>query len=225
MKKISELVLYKDHHIMVFNKPGGLPTQDDKSGDPSLHRMAMAYAHRDLYVIHRLDRRVSGVLAFAKTKPAAAHLSKQWKEQKVKKIYIGIVPSMEIPERGQLTHYLTYDNKKNISYAHKEQVADSDEAQLHYQVLQQLDNFMVLRIDLISGRKHQIRAQLAAIDLPIRGDIKYGSKRTNPDEAIDLHAYKMHFQHPSKQDRQKIVAPLPEGSLWGHVDTELLQSI
>ncbi len=225
MKKISELVLYKDHHIMVFNKPAGLLTQGDKSGDPSAHRMAMAYAHRDLYVVHRLDRRVSGVLAFAKTKAAAAHLSKQWEGHKVKKIYIGIVPTMEIPERGKLQHFLTYDNKQNITYTHDAPLANADEAELHYQVIQQLDNFMVLRIDLISGRKHQIRAQLSAFGIPIRGDIKYGSKRTNPDGAIDLHAYKLHFQHPAKSEHQKIVAPLPEGSLWEHIDAAILLSI
>ena len=225
MKKISELILYKDHHIMVFNKPGGLPTQEDKSGDPSAHKMAMAYAHRDLYVVHRLDRRVSGVLAFAKTKPAAAHLSKQWKAHTVRKIYIGIVPTMEIPEQGTLHHFLTYDNKKNMTYTHEAQTADADEAELHYQVIQQLDNFMVLRIDLISGRKHQIRAQLAAFGMPIRGDLKYGSKRSNPDGAIDLHAYKLHFQHPAKLDQQTLIAPLPEGGLWDHVNTDLLKSI
>jgi 23S rRNA pseudouridine1911/1915/1917 synthase len=225
MKKISDLVLYKDHHIMVFNKPGGLPAQEDKTGDLSAHKMAMAYAHRDLYVVHRLDRRVSGILAFAKTKSAAAHLSRQWEAHKVKKIYIGIVPAMEIPEHGKLHHYLTYDNKKNITYTHDTPMAGADEAELHYQVIQQLDNFMVLRIDLISGRKHQIRAQLAAIGLPIRGDIKYGSKRTNPDGAIDLHAYTLVFQHPAKLDQQKLIAPLPEGGLWDHIDTAFLKSI
>lgn len=225
MKRISELVLYKDHHLMVFNKPGGLPTQDDKSGDPSMHRMAMAYAHRDLYLVHRLDRRVSGVLALAKTKSAATHLSKQWKEQKVKKIYFGIVPTREIPVSGRLIHFLTYDNKKNVTYTHDEPIEGAEEAQLSYKVIQQLDNFMVLQIDLISGRKHQIRAQLAAIDLPIRGDIKYGSKRTNPDGAIDLHAYQLQFQHPVKLEQQQIIAPLPGGALWDHLTLELIQSI
>jgi 23S rRNA pseudouridine1911/1915/1917 synthase len=225
MKKISELVLYKDHHIMVFNKPGGLPTQEDKTGDLSAHKMAMAYAHRDLYVVHRLDRRVSGILAFAKTKPAAAHLSKQWETNQVKKIYIGIVPAAEIPEQGKLHHFLTYDNKKNITYTHDTQTAGADEAELHYQVIQPLDNFLVLKIDLISGRKHQIRAQLAAFGIPVRGDIKYGSKRTNPDGAIDLHAYKLHFIHPAKLDHQMVIAPLPEGGLWDHVDTAVLKRI
>ena len=225
MKRISELVLYKDHHLIALNKPAGLPVQEDKTGDPSAHRMAMAYAHRDLYLVHRLDRRVSGVVVFAKTKEAAALMSKQWEENKVKKIYLGIVPTADIPPAGQLKHYLTYDNKLNITYTSDEPKAGADEALLHYQVLQQFDNFMLLRIDLITGRKHQIRAQLSALGVPIRGDIKYGSKRTNPDGTIDLHAYKLQFQHPSKQEYMKVIAPLPEEGLWQHVDKELVKGI
>jgi 23S rRNA pseudouridine1911/1915/1917 synthase len=225
MKRISELVLYKDHHLIALNKPAGLPVQEDKTGDPSAHRMAMAYAHRDLYVVHRLDRRVSGVVVFAKTKEAAALMSKQWEENKVKKIYLGIVPTADIPAAGQLKHYLTYDNKLNITYTSDEAKAGADEALLHYQVLQQFDNFMLLRIDLITGRKHQIRAQLSALGVPIRGDIKYGSKRTNPDGTIDLHAYKLQFQHPSKQEYMKVIAPLPEEGLWQHVDKEVIKGI
>jgi 23S rRNA pseudouridine1911/1915/1917 synthase len=221
MKKISELILYKDHHLIALNKPAGLPVQDDKTGDPSAHRMAMAYAHRDLYLVHRLDRRVSGVVVFAKTKTAAAALSKQWEEHKIKKIYLGIVPEADIPPTGELRHYLTYDNKLNITYASSEPKPGADEAILHYEVLQHLDHFMVLRIDLITGRKHQIRAQLAALGVPIRGDIKYGSKRTNPDGAIDLHAYKLIFQHPARPEYKKIIAPLPEEGLWKHVNGEL----
>lgn len=225
MKRISELVLYKDHHLIALNKPAGLPVQEDQTGDPSAHRMAMAYAHRDLYLVHRLDRRVSGVVVFAKTKEAAALMSRQWEENKVKKIYLSIVPTADIPAAGQLKHYLTYDNKLNITYTSDEPKVGADEALLHYQVLQQFDNFMLLRIDLITGRKHQIRAQLSALGVPIRGDIKYGSKRTNPDGTIDLHAYKLQFQHPSKQEYMKVIAPIPEEGLWQHVDKELIKGI
>jgi len=217
MKKISELILYKDHHLLALNKPAGIPSQQDPTEDTSAHRMAMAYAHRDLYLVHRLDRRVSGVLLFAKTKPDAAHLAKQWEARKVKKIYYGTVPSKEIPPTGQLTHYLAFDQKQNVTTASDQQLPGTEESLLHYEVLQQLENFMVLKIDLISGRKHQIRAQLAAIGCPIRGDIKYGSKRTNPDASIDLHAYSLQFQHPTKQQFIKIVAPFPEEGLWPNV--------
>jgi len=217
MKKISELILYKDHHLLALNKPSGLPSQQDQTEDTSAHRMAMAYAHRDLYLVHRLDRRVSGVLLFAKTKEDAAHLAKQWEARKVKKIYYGIVPEKEMAPIGQLTHYLTFDQKQNVTTASDTLRPGAEEAILHYEIIQHLENFMVLKIDLITGKKHQIRAQLAAIDCPIRGDIKYGSKRTNPDASIDLHAYSLQFQHPTKQQYMKIVAPFPEEGLWEHV--------
>lgn len=218
MKKISELILFKDHHLLALDKPAGLPAQDDKTGDPSAHRMAMAYAHRDLYIIHRLDRRVSGVLLFAKTKQAAASLSTQWQDHSITKIYLGIVPEADIPAKGELVHYLTYDAHKNMTYAHTEPIAGADEARMTYEVVQHLDHFMLLRIQLITGRKHQIRAQLGAYGLPLRGDIKYGSKRTNPDGTIDLHAYKLQFKHPSRGTDMILTAPLPEEGLWAHID-------
>lgn len=218
MKRISELILYKDHHLLALNKPAGLPTQEDKTGDPSAHRMAMAYAHRDLFIIHRLDRRVSGVLLFAKTKQDAATLSAQWQDHSIRKTYLGIVPEADIAPKGQLIHYLTYDSYKNITNAHPTMTPGADEARMTYEVIQHLDHFMLLRIELITGRKHQIRAQLSALGLPIRGDIKYGSKRTNTDSAIDLHAYQLQFNHPSRCTGMTLVAPLPEDGLWSHID-------
>src|SRR5688572_23072811 len=118
MQRISDLIIYKDHHIIAFNKPSGLATQQDKSGEKNAHQMAMAYAHRDLYLVHRLDQRVSGVLVFAKTKEAAGYLSKQWEEKTTNKIYYGIVPTAQIPETAVLKHYLSYDNKANVTTAH-----------------------------------------------------------------------------------------------------------
>jgi 23S rRNA pseudouridine1911/1915/1917 synthase len=214
MKRISDLVLYKDHHVIALNKPAGLPAQQDKSGEKNAHQMAMAYAHRDLYLVHRLDQRVSGVLLFAKNKEAAAILSKQWNNETTQKIYLAIVPHADIPSHGRLNHFLTYNNKTNITTAHDKEVPGSDRAILDYKVLHHLENYMVLEIQLITGRKHQIRAQLAAMGIPIRGDIKYGSKRTNEDSSIDLHAYSLEFIHPSTKQSMKIVAPLPEGGLW-----------
>ena len=217
MKRISELVLNKDHHLIGFNKPSGLPSQQDKSEDPSIHRMAMAYAHRDLYVVHRIDRRVSGVIVFAKTKAAAKFLSDQWIAHTVKKIYYAIVPVADIAPSGRLVHYLTYDYTNNISTAHAEAMPVADEAILEYKVVSQLENFMVLEIQLITGRKHQIRSQLAALGIPVRGDVKYGSKRTNENGSIDLHAYSLEFNHPTTNKPLKLVAPFPEEGLWKHV--------
>ncbi len=225
MKKISELVLYKDHHLIALNKPAGMPANEDPSGHPSAHRLAMAYAHRDLYVVHRLDRRVSGVIVFAKTKSTAAALSKLWEQKKVKKIYLALVQAVDIPPVGQLLHYLTYDNEKNITYTHDAPLVGADEAILQYQVLQQLDHYLLVRIDLISGRKHQIRAQMAAIGAPVRGDIKYGARRTTQQTGIDLHAFKLQFLHPTRQEYIKIIAPVPDISIWPEIDQRVLEEI
>lgn len=217
MTRISNLILHKDHHLIAINKPAGLATQQDKSGEKNAHQMMMAYAHRDLYIIHRLDQRVSGVLLFAKTKEAAGTMSKQWNDKTTRKIYYGIVPIIDIPETDTLTHYITYDNKNNISTAHTEPLSGADESRLEYRIIQKLENFMVLEIHLLTGRRHQIRAQLAAIGAPIRGDIKYGSKRTNENGSIDLHAYSLEFLHPSNKKPMKLIAPFPEEGLWQHV--------
>ncbi|MDQ3018042.1 MAG: RluA family pseudouridine synthase [Bacteroidota bacterium] len=218
MEKISDLILYKDHHLIAINKPAGLPTQKDKSGEANAHQLIMAYAHRDIYVVHRLDQRVSGVLLFTKSKNAAAELARQWKENFVKKTYYGIVPIADIPSEGTLTHYLTYDHHNNITTSHAERLEKSDESILEYKVIKHLDNFMVLEINLLTGRKHQIRSQLSAIGIPIKGDIKYGSKRTNEYNAIDLHAYSISFLHPSNGKLFTITAPFPEEGLWNLVE-------
>lgn len=219
MKKISDLILYRDHHLIVFNKPAGIPSQEDPTGDPSLHRMAMAYAHRDLHLIHRLDRRVSGIMVLAKTPQVAAHLSKQWQEHTVTKYYLAIVEKPhKLHREGTLTHYLSFDSKQNTTQVSDEPGEGREEAVLHYTHVHALDNFDVLRVQLIHGRKHQIRAQLAHMEAPVRGDIKYGSKRTNPDRAIDLHAYELELMHPTRHERMKITAPLPEGGLWEKIE-------
>src|SRR5688500_14324626 len=168
MTRISDLILHKDHHLIAINKPAGLATQQDKSGEKNAHQMMMAYAHRDLYLVHRLDQRVSGVLVFAKTKEVAAFLSKQWEEKTTSKIYYGIVPISPIPESAVLKHYLSYDNKNNVTTAHDDLESGGAESILEYKIIQQLENFMVLQIRLITGRKHQIRAQLSAMGIPIQ---------------------------------------------------------
>lgn len=225
MGRISDLVLYKDHHLLALNKPAGMPAQEDPTGDPSLHRLAMAYAHRDLHLVHRLDRRVSGVMVFAKTKTAAAHLARQWEAQSVSKTYLAIVARDEALTPATLTHFLTYDKAAGKTIAHPDRVDGADEAVLSFAPVQLFDQYMVLRIDLHTGRKHQIRAQLAAIGLPIKGDVKYGAKRTNAEGHIDLHAYALGFLHPSTHAPLRIVAPVPTAGLWSQLDAEVLGGI
>lgn len=217
MGRISDLILYKDHHLLALNKPAGMPAQEDLSGDSSLHKLAMAYAHRDLFIVHRLDRRVSGVMVFAKTRAAAADLARQWDDHTVRKIYLAFTPLQEAEGRISLTHYLTYDKAQGKTIAHPEAIAGADPAMLTYERICDLDQYMLLRIELQTGRKHQIRAQLAAAGLPIKGDIKYGAKRTNPEGHIDLHARSLAFLHPSTRAPMHIVAPWPSTGLWTHI--------
>lgn len=219
MKRISDYILYKDHQFIGFNKPAGMLTQEDESGDATAVRLAMAYAHRDLYVIHRLDRPVSGVVLFAKTKEMAGAISKQWHDPSVVKTYLAIVPDNPDTTSREITHFLTFDNKRNITSASDVEEQGSVKAVLNFEVLERLDQYMVLKINLQSGRKHQIRAQLAAIGLPVRGDIKYGSKRTNPDAGIDLHAYSLRFIHPMRNTPIELTAPVPDSGLWKHIST------
>jgi 23S rRNA pseudouridine1911/1915/1917 synthase len=224
--RISDLILYKDHHLMAFNKPAGMPAQEDPSGDPSLHRLAMAYAHRDLYLVHRLDRRVSGVMVFAKTKQAATDLARQWDAQTVRKVYLAFVPLDErIDGTVELKHYLTYDKSTGRTLAHDQSVPGADEASLAFSVAARMEQYMLLRIELHTGRKHQIRAQLAAIGLPVKGDIRYGSKRTNPEGHIDLHAHALTFLHPSTQAQLRIVAPVSAAGLWTHIPGDILNTL
>lgn len=222
MGRIGDLILYKDHHLLALNKPAGMPAQEDPSGDPSLHRLAMAYAHRDLYLVHRLDRRVSGVMLFAKHKAAAADLARQWEQQSVRKVYLAFVSLDEARAGDTLTHYLTYDKGKTIVHDHP--VDGADEAVLAFEPIFKLEQYMLLRIELQTGRKHQIRAQLAAAGMPIKGDVKYGAKRTNPEGHIDLHAWSLSFLHPSTRASIHITAPMPAAGLWVHVPADILQS-
>ena len=211
---------------MAFNKPAGMPAQEDPSGDPSLHRLAMAYAHRDLYLVHRLDRRVSGVMVFAKTKQAATDLARQWDAHTVRKVYLAFVPLDErINGPVELKHFLTYDKALGRTQVHDHPVPGADEASLTFSVVTRMEQYMLLRIELHTGRKHQIRAQLAAIGLPVKGDIRYGSKRTNPEGHIDLHARALSFLHPSTQAQLRIEAPVPAAGLWTHIPGETMTTI
>jgi len=226
MARLSDLILYKDHHIIALNKPAGVPTHEDQSGHSHAHRMAMAYAHRNLYIVHRLDRRVSGVLVFAKTKAAIAALSAQWRLHQVKKVYLAIVPFADIPHEGTLRHWLTYDSIRNLTFVHNEEVPKSDEAVLQYRVLQVInEKYMLVCVNLVSGRKHQIRVQLGSIGIPIRGDRKYGSRLRTTGVAIDLHSYILEFRHPVREENVRIVAPIPEDGAWQWVDQAILTGL
>jgi 23S rRNA pseudouridine1911/1915/1917 synthase len=212
--RISELVLYKNNQLIAFNKPGGLPVQNDKTGDLSLQALAEIYCKGKVDLVHRIDRPASGVVLFARTHSALVDLNEQFKERKVRKTYLAVVGQAPPQPEGTLVHYLVKNARKNISVALPEEKPGSEYAELRYRQIAASDRYFLLEIELLTGRHHQIRAQLAAIGCPIKGDNKYGFKRANPDRSIHLHAWKLGFEHPVTREREEVVAPVPDEALW-----------
>ena len=202
-------VLYEDNHVIGINKRVGDIVQGDKTGDIPLSEHLKAYLKKKynkpgeayLGVVHRLDRPTTGVVLFAKTSKALSRLNAMFADKaQVQKTYWALVDAMPPITEGTLTHWLVRNEKQNKSVAHNKEVQQSKKAVLHYKLLKSFDHYHLLEIDLITGRHHQIRAQLAAIGLHIKGDLKYGAKRSNPDGGICLHAYKLTFEHPVKKE-------------------------
>jgi 23S rRNA pseudouridine1911/1915/1917 synthase len=213
-ERISELVLYKNNQLIAFNKPGGLPVQNDKTGDLSLQALAEIYCKGKVDLVHRIDRPASGVVLFARTHSALVDLNEQFKERKVHKTYLAVVGQAPPQPEGTLVHYLVKNARKNISVALPEEKPGAEYAELRYRQIAASDRYFLLEIELLTGRHHQIRAQLAAIGCPIKGDNKYGFKRANADRSIHLHAWKLSFEHPVTREREEVVAPVPEDPLW-----------
>lgn len=196
--------------------------QGDKTGDLPLSEVIKMYIaekyHKPgavfLGVVHRLDRPTSGAIIFARTSKALARLNKSFAERATKKTYWAVVKNAPLQEKATLIHYLKRNPKQNKSYANTKEVPDSKKAILHYEVFKKLDNFIALEIELETGRHHQIRAQLAAINCPIKGDLKYGFERSNKDGSIHLHARAITFTHPVQKEKLTIVAPTPQDNLW-----------
>lgn len=202
-------VLYEDNHVIGINKRVGDIVQGDKTGDIPLSEHLKAYLKKKynkpgeayLGVVHRLDRPTTGVVLFAKTSKALSRLNAMFADKaQVQKTYWALVDAMPPATEGTLTHWLVRNEKQNKSVAYNKEVQQSKKAVLHYKLLKSFDHYHLLEIDLITGRHHQIRAQLAAIGLHIKGDLKYGAKRSNPDGGICLHAYKLTFEHPVKKE-------------------------
>jgi 23S rRNA pseudouridine1911/1915/1917 synthase len=211
-------ILYEDNHLLVVNKRVSDIVQGDQTGDPSLDRLLKEFIKvRDgkpgevfMGIPHRIDRPVSGVVVFAKTSKALSRMALLFKEQQVEKIYHAIVEKCPEPESGVLEHYLTRNTRQNKSYAHDAEVPNSKLARLRYRKLGSSDHYHLLEIVLETGRHHQIRAQLAAVGSVIKGDRKYGARRTNKNGGISLHARKIAFIHPIRQEPLEVVAPYPK---------------
>lgn len=217
-------VLYEDNHLIAVNKSSSEIVQGDKTGDEPLSETIKKYIKEkynkpgDVYlgVTHRLDRPVSGVVLFARTSKALTRLNEMFKTQQVRKTYWAIVKNKPANPEGRLEHYLVRNEKQNKSYAHDKFVPNAKQAALTYKLIGQSDTYCLLEIELETGRHHQIRCQLAKMGCPIKGDLKYGFPRSNPNGGISLHARSVEFIHPVSKERIKITAPIPEDEkLWG----------
>ena len=216
------IVVYEDNHIIVVNKTSSEIVQGDKTGDTPLSEMVKQYLKEKynkpgnvfIGVTHRLDRPVSGLVVFAKTSKALPRLNEMFRNGEVKKTYWAIVKECPKETEGELVHYLVRNEKQNKSYAYDKEVKNSKKAVLHYKLIGHSQNYYLLEVDLKTGRHHQIRCQLAKMGCPIKGDLKYGSPRSNPDGSICLHARRVRFVHPVSKELIELKAPLPEGNLW-----------
>jgi 23S rRNA pseudouridine1911/1915/1917 synthase len=214
-------VIYEDNHILVVNKTAGLLVQGDKTGDKSLLDLAKKYI-KDKYqkpgevflgLVHRLDRPTTGVIVLARTSKALSRLSQQFKERIPKKIYRAVVSGTPEP-KATLEHYLRKNSSKNKSFHYPKNTPNTKKAILHYRSVKQLKSYHVLDIELETGRHHQIRAQLAAVGLHIKGDLKYGAKRPNKNGSIHLHARSLTLNHPTKKEEMTFLAPTPDDVIW-----------
>ena len=215
-------VVYEDNHIIVVNKTASEIVQADKTGDTPLSETVKQYLKEKyqkpgnvfLGVTHRLDRPVSGLVIFAKTSKALTRLNEMFRAGEVKKTYWAVVKNAPKESEGELVHFLVRNEKQNKSYAYDKEVPNSKKAVLDYRLIGRSENYYLLEVDLKTGRHHQIRCQLAKMGCPIKGDLKDGSPRSNPDGSICLHARRVRFVHPVSKELIELKAPLPEGNLW-----------
>ena len=221
-------VVYEDNHIIVVNKTASEIVQGDKTGDTPLSETVKEYLKVKYNkpgnvfcgVTHRLDRPVSGLVVFAKTSKALSRLNDMFRLGEVKKTYWAIVKDRPEELEGELTHWMVRNEKQNKSYAYDKERPNSKKAILRYKLIGHSQNYHLLEVDLQTGRHHQIRCQLAKMGCPIKGDLKYGSPRSNPDGSICLHARRVTFVHPVSKEVIDITAPLPQGNLWNGFDME-----
>lgn len=219
---IEERILFEDNHLIIVNKLPSEIVQGDKTGDVCLLDDVKSYI-KDTYnkpgnvfagLVHRIDRPVSGAVIFAKTSKALSRMTVKVKERQFSKTYLAIVKNKPPKDADELSHYMVKNESQNKSYIVSSSAKGAKLAQLRYRVIGVSDSYYLLEIELITGRHHQIRAQLAHIGCPIKGDLKYGFPRSNPDASISLHAYRLKFEHPTTKTPIIVTAPKPVGSPW-----------
>ncbi|MCD4745289.1 MAG: RNA pseudouridine synthase [Bacteroidales bacterium] len=219
---LEERILFEDNHIIIINKQPSEIVQADKTKDEPLSETIKKYLKKKynkpgnvfLGVVHRLDRPVSGAVIFAKTGKALGRLNKMLRNKEIHKTYWAVVKNMPPEKQGHLIHYIYKNKQKNKSFIYKKEIKNSLLAELKYKIINKSKDYFLLKIDLLTGRHHQIRAQLAHIGCPIKGDIKYGFSRTNKNASIHLHAKKINLIHPVKNEQLTITAKPPNDIIW-----------
>ena len=215
-------VVYEDNHIIIVSKRSGEIVQGDKTGDEPLSETVKQYIKKKygkpgevfLGVVHRLDRPVSGLVIFARTSKALTRLNKMFAEGDVHKTYWAITKNTPKEPEGTLIHWIVRNEQQNKSYAYDKEKPHAKKAILHYRVIGHSDNYSLIEVRLMTGRHHQIRCQLAAMGCPIKGDLKYGAPRSNPDGSISLLSRRIEFVHPVSKENICVEAPLPDDPLW-----------
>ncbi len=219
----QDQIIFEDNHLLVINKKVGQLVQGDKTGDDSLLELIKDFIKkRDqkpgnvfLGLVHRIDRPTSGLVIYAKTSKALTRLTQMVKNREIQKTYWAIVPKEMIPQSQRLVHYLVKNEKTNKATVFPRATEGAKEAILTYNIIKVFDNYQLLEIDLETGRHHQIRAQLAKTGVAIKGDLKYGAARSNPDGGISLHARKLEFIHPVTKEKLQLIAPVPQNdAVW-----------
>ncbi|GGF46442.1 RluA family pseudouridine synthase [Echinicola rosea] len=222
MAKQPFTVVYEDNHLLVVNKHAGVLVQGDHTGDKTLTDYCKEYVAKKydkpgavfLHPVHRIDRPVSGLVVFARTSKALERMMVLFKKREVHKVYWAIVKKRPKEEIGKLTHYLKKDENRNVTTAYDKEAEGSKRAELDYKRLGKLNDHWLVEVRPKTGRPHQIRVQLAAMGCPIRGDLRYGFSKPNPDASINLHAFHLIFVHPVKKEKLYLRAALPEEAFW-----------
>lgn len=226
-------VVYEDNHIIIVNKAVGEVVQGDKTGDTPLSDIVRQWL-KEKYskpgnvfvgVAHRLDRPVAGLVIFAKTSKALERLNRMFREGEIHKTYWAISGGIPDPAAGELHHYIKSIERNNKSYAYTQPRPDAKEARLRYRLLARSERYSLIEVELLTGRKHQIRVQLSSIGCTIKGDLKYGAPRSNPDGGISLLARRVEFIHPVSKQPICVEAPLPTEPLWGILASGISPSI
>jgi len=229
MRDITNDILFEDNHLIVVNKRPSDIVQGDKTGDLPLSEITKLYLKEKYQkpgnvfcgVVHRLDRPVSGAVIFARTSKALSRLNEMLRKHEIRKTYWVVVEKMPPQTQGRLVNFLRKNQKQNKSYVVKEGSKDALRTELKYRHLASSDKYHLLEVELMTGRHHQIRVQLAAMGCIIKGDLKYGARRSNPDASIHLHARELRLIHPVRKTELQITAPVPNEKLWRFFEKQL----